>query len=218
MQNPRRPHEELPARLQHAERRAGDDESRSESEETKKLYGFDDRDAPLLPAAHRRASLSSSAACASSRSAWRRCRRRVGFALRPEKEPFQPRQQVDKPIAGLLKDLKQRGLLDDTLVVFATEFGRTPGSQAADGRDHHPYGFSVWMAGGGIKGGIIHGATDELGFHAVEQPALRHRSPRDPAMQIPQTRDRVDRRPRRDPRVPRQPTPRRPPHATSRQH
>ena len=59
-------------------------------------------------------------------------------------------------------------LLDETLVVWATEFGRTPGAQSADGRDHHPYGFSVWMAGGGIKGGVVHGATDELGFHAVE--------------------------------------------------
>ena len=75
---------------------------------------------------------------------------------------------VDKPVAGLLKDLKQRGLLDETLVIFASEFGRTPGSQGADGRDHHIYGFSVWMAGGGIKGGIVHGATDEIGFHAVE--------------------------------------------------
>ena len=65
-------------------------------------------------------------------------------------------------------DLKQRGLLDETIVVWATEFGRTPGSQGDDGRDHHPFGFSVWMAGGGIKGGIVHGATDELGFHAVE--------------------------------------------------
>ncbi len=78
--------------------------------------------------------------------------------------------QVDRPIAGLLKDLKQRGLLEQTLVVFGTEFGRTPGSQGADGRDHHPYGFSVWMAGGGIRGGLVHGATDELGFHAVESP------------------------------------------------
>lgn len=75
---------------------------------------------------------------------------------------------VDKPVAGLLKDLKQRGLLDSTIVLFATEFGRTPASQGTDGRDHHPYGFSVWMAGGGIKGGIVHGATDEIGFHAVE--------------------------------------------------
>ena len=75
---------------------------------------------------------------------------------------------VDKPVAALLKDLKQRGLLDSTIVIFATEFGRTPASQGTDGRDHHPYGFSVWMAGGGIKGGIAHGATDGIGFHAVE--------------------------------------------------
>ena len=78
--------------------------------------------------------------------------------------------QVDKPVAGLLKDLKSRGLLDDTIVVFATEFGRTPGSQSGDGRDHHPYGFSIWMAGGGIQGGVIHGTTDEIGFHAEEDP------------------------------------------------
>jgi len=76
--------------------------------------------------------------------------------------------EVDQPIGGLLKDLKQRGLLKDTLVVWGTEFGRTPGAQGGDGRDHHPYGFSVWLAGGGIKGGVAHGSTDELGFHAVE--------------------------------------------------
>lgn len=76
--------------------------------------------------------------------------------------------RVDRPIAGLLKDLKQRGLLDETLVVWATEFGRTPGAENSDGRDHHPYGFSVWLAGGGIKGGVAHGATDEIGFHAAE--------------------------------------------------
>ncbi len=78
--------------------------------------------------------------------------------------------QVDRPIAGLLQDLKQRGMLDETLVVFATEFGRTPGSQSSNGRDHHPHGFSVWMAGGGIQGGLAHGSTDEIGFHAVESP------------------------------------------------
>ena len=76
--------------------------------------------------------------------------------------------QVDQPIAALLKDLKQRGMLDETLVVWTTEFGRTPGTEGTLGRDHHPYGFSIWMAGGGIKGGLVHGATDELGFHAVE--------------------------------------------------
>ena len=75
---------------------------------------------------------------------------------------------VDQPIGGLLEDLSRRGLLEDTLVVFATEFGRTPGSQGSDGRDHHIFGFSVWMAGGGLKGGVAHGATDEIGFHAVE--------------------------------------------------
>lgn len=77
--------------------------------------------------------------------------------------------EVDLPIAGLIRDLDQRGLLKDTLVVIGTEFGRTPGVEGArDGRDHHPFGFSVVMAGGGLKGGIAHGATDELGFHAVE--------------------------------------------------
>ncbi len=76
---------------------------------------------------------------------------------------------ADRPIAALLTDLKQRGLLKDTLVCCMTEFGRTPGGQGAKatGREHNPYGFSVWMAGGGIKGGVVHGATDELGYHAV---------------------------------------------------
>jgi hypothetical protein len=76
---------------------------------------------------------------------------------------------VGQPVAALLEDLARRGMLDETLVVFATEFGRTPGSQGSDGRDHHIYGFSVWLAGGGIKGGVVHGTTDEIGFHAVEQ-------------------------------------------------
>jgi len=76
--------------------------------------------------------------------------------------------QVDQPIGALIQDLKRTGLLDETLVVWGTEFGRTPGAQGSDGRDHHPYGFSIWMAGGGIKKGVTHGATDELGFHAVE--------------------------------------------------
>jgi hypothetical protein len=75
--------------------------------------------------------------------------------------------QVDKPIAGLLRDLKRRGMLRDTLVVWGTEFGRSPGAQG-DGRDHHPQGFCAWLAGGGVKGGVVHGATDEIGFHAVE--------------------------------------------------
>ncbi len=77
--------------------------------------------------------------------------------------------EVDLPLAGLIRDLDQRGLLNETIVVWGTEFGRTPGVEGLrEGRDHHPFGFSCWMAGGGLKGGIAHGATDELGFHAVE--------------------------------------------------
>jgi hypothetical protein len=77
-------------------------------------------------------------------------------------------KEVDKPIAGLLKDLKSRGLLKDTLVIWAGEFGRTPVSESGDGRDHNPYGYSIWMAGGGVKPGFIYGATDDIGYHAVE--------------------------------------------------
>ena len=77
--------------------------------------------------------------------------------------------QVDQPIAGLLQDLKVRGLLDETLVIWAGEFGRTPFSQGSDGRDHNPYGFSIWMAGGGIKGGTVYGSTDEFGYHVTEK-------------------------------------------------
>ncbi len=80
--------------------------------------------------------------------------------------------KIDNPVAGLLKDLKRRGLFDDVLVVFCTEFGRTPAVEeragGTDGRDHHPHGFTVWFAGAGIKRGYVHGATDELGFHALE--------------------------------------------------
>ena len=76
--------------------------------------------------------------------------------------------KVDLPIAALLKDLKSRGMLNDTLVVFATEFGRTPAAQGNDGRDHHPHAFSFWMAGGGIRGGVTYGATDEFGYYVTE--------------------------------------------------
>lgn len=76
--------------------------------------------------------------------------------------------KVDQPIAGLIKDLKARGLLDQTLVVFAGEFGRTPFTQGKDGRDHNPWGFSLWLAGGGLRSGTIYGATDEYGYHAIE--------------------------------------------------
>ncbi|MCA2968275.1 MAG: DUF1501 domain-containing protein [Acidobacteriaceae bacterium] len=76
--------------------------------------------------------------------------------------------EVDLPIAGLLKDLKARGLLSETLVIWGGEFGRTPWAQGADGRDHNPYGYTIWMAGAGVKPGFIYGATDEFGYHAAE--------------------------------------------------
>jgi uncharacterized protein (DUF1501 family) len=76
--------------------------------------------------------------------------------------------KTDKPVAALIKDLKQRGLLDSTLVVFGSEFGRSPWSQNTTGRDHNPKGYTVLLAGGGVKGGTIHGATDDVGYQAVE--------------------------------------------------
>ena len=84
-------------------------------------------------------------------------------------------KQLDQPVAALIRDLRQRGLLDKTLIVIGTEFGRTPGAQPSGGttpagRDHHPQGFTCWLAGGGIRGGVTHGVTDELGFYAIENP------------------------------------------------
>jgi arylsulfatase A-like enzyme len=92
-------------------------------------------------------------------------------------------QQCDRAIGALLEDLKQSGLLSETLVLWGGEFGRTPtvelpkaGSNAGkvNGRDHNHYGFTMWMAGGGVKGGYVHGATDEFGFRAVEKPVHVH--------------------------------------------
>ena len=75
--------------------------------------------------------------------------------------------EVDKPIAGFLQDLKARGLLDDTLVLWGGEFGRTPTAQGTNGRDHNPHGFTMWMAGGGVKGGFAYGATDDYGYYSA---------------------------------------------------
>ena len=88
-------------------------------------------------------------------------------------------RKIDGPCAALLRDLKQRGMLDETLVVWGGEFGRTRMNEGRNGskwvgRDHHPHAFSIWMAGGGIKGGITHGATDELGYHVVEDKVHVH--------------------------------------------
>jgi hypothetical protein len=81
---------------------------------------------------------------------------------------------TDRPIAALLRDLKARGLLEETLVIWGGEFGRTPSAEGADGRDHHPYGFTMWLAGGGVRGGLAYGATDEFGWDAVEKPVHVH--------------------------------------------
>ncbi len=82
--------------------------------------------------------------------------------------------KVDRPIAGLLQDLRQRGLLEDTLVLWGAEFGRTPVAENGDGRNHHPKAFTVWMAGGGVRGGMTHGATDDFGYAPVESPVHMH--------------------------------------------
>ena len=83
-------------------------------------------------------------------------------------------EEVDRPTAALITDLKQRGMLDDTLVIFGGEFGRTPMSQTGDGRDHHIKAFSYAVAGGGVKAGLTYGATDELGYAATENPVSVH--------------------------------------------
>jgi arylsulfatase A-like enzyme len=87
--------------------------------------------------------------------------------------------RIDRPVAALLTDLRQRGMLDDTLVLFTTEFGRTPFTQSAanvvgKGRDHNQYGFSVWLAGGGSRAGTAYGATDDVGWKSVVNPTLWH--------------------------------------------
>ncbi|NOY00107.1 MAG: DUF1501 domain-containing protein, partial [Verrucomicrobia bacterium] len=150
---------------------------KGESRVTKKLYGLESKN-PMTAAYGRQALLARRLVEKGVRFVELTCLPQFpgdGQAANPwdqhgglEKGHGNMAQQVDQPIAGLLKDLKSRGLLDETIVVWATEFGRTPFSQGSTGRDHNPYGFSVWMAGGGIKGGSIYGATDEFGYHVTE--------------------------------------------------
>ncbi len=150
---------------------------KGESRATKKLYGLESKN-PMTAAYGRQALLARRLVEKGVRFVELTCLPQFpgdGQAANPwdqhgglEKGHGNMAQQVDQPIAGLLKDLKSRGLLDETIVVWATEFGRTPFSQGSTGRDHNPYGFSVWMAGGGIKGGSIYGATDEFGYHVTE--------------------------------------------------
>ncbi|WP_395740842.1 DUF1501 domain-containing protein [Prosthecobacter sp.] len=150
---------------------------RGETEATKKLYGMDGPDDTRTAYARQ---------CLLARRLVERGVRFVELSCLPQKlggnqaaNPWDQHgqikkghgnmaYQVDQPIAALVKDLKSRGLLDSTLVIWAGEFGRTPFAQGTDGRDHNPYGFSLWMAGGGIKPGHIYGATDDFGYHATE--------------------------------------------------
>ncbi len=150
-----------------------------ESQATKKLYGLDSDDANLADFGRQ---------CITARRLVERGVRFIELSAMPtgkstaqtvnpwdqhsglkKNHPINA-HQVDRPIAGLLRDLKSRGLLDQTIVIFSGEFGRTPFAQGTDGRDHNPYGFSLWVAGGGFKKGTIYGATDEFGYHVAENP------------------------------------------------
>ena len=138
-----------------------------ESEATRKLYGIEDRTTSNF-----------GWQCLMARRLVERGVRFVQCTHSGHEEKWDHHRQVarrhyasaretDKPIAGLIKDLKSHGLLERTLVIWGGEFGRTPFAES-DGRDHNPYGYTMWLSGGGIRGGTIHGATDEFGYHAVE--------------------------------------------------
>ena len=147
----------------------------NESEATKKLYGLD---APYKNTRFY------GAQCLMARRLVERGVRFVELTINPDNRWDQHQNlidgheknalSVDQPIAALIKDLKARGLLESTLLVFSGEFGRTPFAQGANGRDHNPQGFSLWMAGGGIKGGAIYGATDEYGYRVIENKLTVH--------------------------------------------
>ena len=160
---------ELAARMQTEAPEAFD--LAKESETTKKLYGFDDeesRDFGWQCLVARR--LCERGVRFVQASHTYRAGNPIGWDAHSNLIPNHVgrAKQVDQPIAGLLTDLKARGLLQDTLVVWSGEFGRTPVAQSGDGRDHNPYGYSMWMAGAGVKPGFVYGATDEFGYHAVE--------------------------------------------------
>lgn len=150
---------------------------RGETEATKKLYGLDEADAHLAAFGRQ---------CLVARRLVERGVRFIELSCLPtgktNSQPVNPwdqhsallknhaanAHQVDQPVAALLHDLKARGLLEETIVIFSGEFGRTPFAQGTDGRDHNPYGFSLWVAGGGFKGGLTFGSTDDFGYHAIE--------------------------------------------------
>ena len=131
------------------------------------------------PAAPDRPPARSSAACASSSSTTATSSPGTATTTSPRQPPLARPASATRPIAALLTDLKQRGLFEETLVLCGGEFGRTPavelvGGKPGMGRDHNHWGFTVWLAGGGVKGGHVHGATDEFGYHAVENHVHVH--------------------------------------------
>src|SRR6202011_5736247 len=144
-----------------------------ETEATKKLYGLDD---PVTAAFGRNCLLARRLVERGVRFVELYAGSGSGWDAHVDIEGNHSRRcrASDKPIAGLLTDLKSRGLLKDTLVVWGGEFGRTPFNEKGDGRDHNPGGFSMWMAGGGVQGGQTIGATDEIGLRAVEHPYHVH--------------------------------------------
>jgi hypothetical protein len=145
----------------------------SETEETRKLYGLDDKTTERMG---RNCLLARRLVERGVRFVQLYCGSGSKWDAHSNVEGNHARycRESDKPIAGLLKDLKRRGLLDSTLVIWGGEFGRTPMSESGNGRDHNPFGFTMWLAGGGIKGGLCHGATDEIGLYAVENRVHVH--------------------------------------------
>ena len=157
---------ELAARMQVAATDALD--LSRESEATRRLYGIDNKDTAIY-----------GRQCLLARRLTERGVRFVQVLHKGqpwdthkenEKGTRKICRQTDQPVDALLTDLKQRGLLDETLVIWSGEFGRTPMAEGTDGRDHHKYAFSLWMAGGGVKGGVSYGSTDDFGYRVVDQP------------------------------------------------
>ncbi len=138
-----------------------------ETAETRSLYGFDD---PATEPTGRLCLLARRLVERGVRFIQIYCGAGSKWDAHSDIEPNHAKtcRAMDQPVAGLLKDLKRRGLLDQTLVVWGGEFGRTPMSEKGNGRDHNPYGFTMWMAGGGVKSGLVVGKTDEVGLHAIE--------------------------------------------------
>ena len=142
-----------------------------ESETTRKLYGLDDR---MTEDFGRQCLMARRLAEAGVRFVQVSHSYKWDQHRRLRRDHTQNAREVDKPIAGLLRDLKGRGLLQDTLVLWGGEFGRTPVAQGSDGRDHNPQGFTMWMAGGGVKPGFSYGATDDYGYYSVENKVHIH--------------------------------------------